>query len=241
MNLRRFLGKCLAGWFMIRSKIQPSFSQSGEDQVIRFLFFSCLQNETPTYLDIGTNHPFICNNTFYFYNRGSKGVCVEPDERFDKLIRKHRSRDIFLPIGVGTSSSADSSFFIFPSPYSGWNTFSRAEAEKRQLESGIKFECVEKMPLMGINEIIAKYFDPYPNLISIDVEGLDLEILKSMNFDAYRPEVICVESIDFSVTNQGKKINEIAEFVTSKGYFVFADTHVNTIFCRKDAFEKGIK
>ena len=62
--------------------------------------------------------------------------------------------------------------------------------------------------MVHINDVIAKYFDPYPNLLSIDVEGLDIDILKSMNFHAYKPEVICVESITFSTTNEETRIAE---------------------------------
>lgn len=238
MNWRRFLGKLFAGWQIARGKVQPSFSQAGEDQLIRYLVYNCLGISKPTYLDIGTNHPFICNNTFYFYSRGSQGVCIEPDERFAHLIKQYRKRDVFLHAGVGTGDVKEATLFGFPEPYSGWNTFSREEAEKRQNETGIKYSAHKKLPLISINEVISKYFNPYPNIVSLDVEGLDLEILKSLDFDRYRPEVICVESITFSTNNEEEKISEIADFVVSKGYFVFGDTHVNTIFCRTDAFKR---
>lgn len=238
MNVHRFLGKLFAGWQIVRGKVQPSFSQAGEDQVIRYLVYNCLNMRNPTYLDIGTNHPWLGNNTFYFYNRGSRGVCIEPDVRFERLIRQYRKRDVLLQAGVGTGDLKEAEFFIFPDPYSGWNTFSREEAEKRKAETGITFSGIKKLPLLDINEVISKYFDPHPNIISLDVEGLDLDILKSLNFDLHKPEVICVESITFSMNNEEEKISEIADYLLSKGYFVFGDTHINTIFCRTDAYKR---
>src|SRR5258708_37741514 len=98
MNLKRFAGKLLSSWYIVSSKIHPSFSQAGEDQVIRYLF-GLLKKPDPTYLDVGANHPFIGNNTYYFYIRGSKGVCVEPDPSFYHLIRRHRPRDILIEAG----------------------------------------------------------------------------------------------------------------------------------------------
>jgi len=92
--------------------------------------------------------------------------------------------------------------------------------------------------MVQINDVVSKYFHPYPNLLSIDVEGLDIDILKSMNFDTYKPEVICVESITFSMTNEETKVSEVIDFLNSKGYFLFADTHINSIFCRTDAYKK---
>jgi hypothetical protein len=71
------------------------------------------------------------------------------------------------------------------------------------------------------------------------VEGWDLEILKSIDFETYRPEVICIESVTFSLTNNENKISGMVEFITSKGYFVYADTHINTLFCDMAAFEKA--
>jgi len=238
MNWNRFTGKLFAAWQTIKSNVQPSYSQAGEDQVMRYLLYSCLVINKPTYLDIGTNHPFSCNNTFYFYKRGSRGVCIEPDIQFSGLIKKYRKGDVFIEAGVGVSKINEADFYVFPGQYCGWSTFSKEEAKSREKESGIKIKEVRKMPLININDVMGKYFSGWPNLISLDVEGLDLDILKSLDFEKYKPEVICVESITFSTVNKEAKINEIAEFVTSKGYFVFADTHVNTIFCRTDAFYK---
>jgi FkbM family methyltransferase len=220
---------------MLRAKIQPSFSQAGEDQIVRYLF-STLGISQPSYLDIGVNHPVIGNNTYYFYMRGSKGVCIEPDPDFYSLIRKHRRRDTTLQVGV--SDNADELLlYIFPHPYSGWNTFSEEEARSRGKESGVTFIKTQKVTLVTINSVMEKYFDPHPNFISIDVEGMDLAILRSLDFKRFKPEVICVETITFSTHNEEVKMQEIIDFLRDQGYFVFGDTHINTIFCRKDLYK----
>ena len=77
-----------------------------------------------------------------------------------------------------------------------------------------------------------------PNFISIDVEGLDLEIVKSLDFERFRPEVFCIETISFSIDNTEKKLGEIPAFLHSKGYITYADTHINTIFCDAALFRK---
>ncbi len=236
MNLQRIRGKLFAAWQIMQGKIYPSCSQAGEDQLIRYLFYSCLGNEQPTYLDIGANHPFSCNNTYYFYSRGSSGVCVEPDPAFFSLLKKYRKRDTVLQAGVGLYNRTEADLYVFPGRCAGWNTFSKEEAEIRVKDSGVQIEKVVKVPMININDLIAKHFTSCPNLISIDVEGLDLEILQSIDFSKYKPEVICVESITFSTNNREEKISAIPEFMRSQGYFAFGDTHVNTIFCREDVF-----
>lgn len=238
MNWKRAQGKIISAWLVLTGKLYPSGSQAGEDQLIRYLFFSCLGITKPTYLDIGANHPFDCSNSFYFYSRGSSGVCMEPDPSFYSLLKKYRKRDIILQAGVGLENSDEAQLYVFPGMYASWNTFSTAEAELRVRESGIIYREVMKVPMIKINTVLEKYFPECPNLISIDVEGLDLQILESLDFDRFKPEVICVESITFSTHNQETKVTEIGEFMRSKGYFVFGDTHINTVFCRQDAFNK---
>lgn len=240
MNWIRILGKLQASLDIIKGKVHPSFSQAGEDQVIRYLINDCLRIVNPSYLEIGTHHPVWGNNTYYFYSRGCKGVCIEPDTRYEKLIRKYRKRDTFLRAAVGIDQQTSAEFYIFPKGYSGWNTLLKEEAEERQRKTGIKFEGVETQ-LLNINDVMKQYFSPHPTIISIDVEGLDLAILKTIDFNLYKPEIICVESITFSTTNEQQKISDINEFITSKGYFVFGDTYVNTIYCKKEAFKKLVQ
>jgi hypothetical protein len=67
---------------------------------------------------------------------------------------------------------------------------------------------------------------------------MDLEILKSLDFQRFQPDVICVETISFSITNTEEKLNDTIDFMHTKGYFTYADTHVNTIFCKKELFRK---
>jgi len=234
MNWLRVKGKLSAFWKILKGDLMPSGSQAGEDQIIRYLFTSRFGINQPTYLDIGANHPFKGSNTYLFYSRGAHGVCIEPDPSFYKLLKKYRNRDTILQVGIGLGEKKEEILYVFPKPYSGWNTIIKDEAEMRVKESGISYVNELKVPMIGINEVIKTYFNRWPNLISIDAEGLDLAILQTLDFSLYKPEVICVESITFSTNNQEKNIKEIAEFMSSKGYFAFANSHINTIFCKID-------
>ena len=235
MNLIRFLKKCRKGLDVVLLNAKASYSQTGEDTIIEYLFDSVKINK-PSYLEIGTNQPKICNNTYSFYLKGCKGVCIEPDIEMVSAIKKARPNDTVLNIGIASESRTSAEFYLFPNIYNGWSTFSKEEAEIRKKESGINYK-IKNVELKNINTIIRENFNPYPNFISLDVEGLDLEILQSLDFEKYKPEVICVETISFGyLTNTEEKINSIAEFMFQNGYAVYADTHINTIFCRKELF-----
>jgi FkbM family methyltransferase len=237
MNIKRFIVKCKKGLDVVTLKAKATYSQAGEDIIVQYLFDS-LKIEKPTYLEIGTNQPLVCNNTYNFYLKGCYGVCIEPDKNMVGLIKSKRPRDIILNIGIGLTESPNALFYLFPAEVNGWSTFSEEEALLRQKETGINFTTVE-VTLKPVNSIIEEYFKPHPNFISLDVEGLDLDILQSLDFQKYKPEVICVETVTFGyLNNTEEKISSISDFMHLKGYITYADTHVNTIFCRADLFKK---
>jgi len=188
-----------------------------------------------SYLEIGTNDPIQSNNTYLFYKKGCKGICIEPDKEMYEIIKVKRPHDIVLNIGIGLPGAREATFYLFPRLLNGWSTFSEEEAIIRENESGLKAKKVT-VPLKTINNIIEEYFDTCPNFISLDVEGLDLDILKSLDFKRFRPDAICVETISFSITNKERKLQDTVDFMHSQGYFSYADTHVNTIFCRSELF-----
>ena len=237
--LKKKIKKLLAGTFF--KYIRTSYSQSGEDIIISDLF-TRLGIHNPTYLDIGANDPVALSNTYRLYTRGSRGICVEPNPILYKKIQEKRKRDICLNAGVAFDDKREADFYLFPEKLSGLNTFSKEEADfwehTGNEEIGKhKVQQVIKMKLIDVNEIMAQYFSPKPNFISIDVEGLDFEILKRIDFNQYKPEVFCIETLSFAASNKELKNQEIISFFEDKGYFIYADTYINTIFCRKEVYK----
>ena len=239
MNVDRFRGKLLAGWQIIRSRMNPGFSQAGEDKIIHYLLSHYLGIEKPSYLDIGTNHPILFNNTYLFYIRGGRGVCVEPDPRFYTLIRRYRRKDVVLKAGIGFKGEKSAAFYVFPQAQSAWNTFSKEEAEIRRSESGIDYQ-IEQQELLDINQTISLHFKTGLDIFSLDAEGIDFDIIKSLDLEKHRPKVICVETISFSTSGKPGKMQELINYISQRGYFIFADTHINTIFCREDIFQNRL-
>jgi FkbM family methyltransferase len=210
-----------------------SYSQAGEDRILSYLF-ATMGMHRPTYLDIGANDPMQGNNTYLFYENGGSGVCIEPDKAIFDNLSKTRERDTCLNIGITFDDKKEADFYVFPIP--ALNTLSKKEAEYREKNGSYKVEKIVRIPLKTINEIIQENFSATPDLVSLDVEGIDLEIIKSLDFDKYRPFAICIETISYSENRTEEKITEILDFVVSKGYFIYADTHINTIFVDEEKF-----
>lgn len=236
-SLKTYLSKIVYKVFTPPYTPEPyphTFSQTGEDVIANFLFEG-LGITHPTYLDIGANDPVWGNNTFLFYRKGGKGVCIEPDITLFENLKNVRERDVCLNVAVDLFDKKEADFYIFSEP--SLNTLSKEEAEFREKNGSFKIVKVIKIPTITVNQTMENYFDGAPDFLSIDVEGLDLEILKSINYEKFRPIVICTETIEYSETIQKKKITPIIDFLLQKDYIIFADTHINTIFVDKGVFE----
>ncbi len=233
MNIKRILAKLKVVRQLFRGAASYSFSQVGEDIIIKTLLKD-LGIKSPQYLEIGSNHPIVDNNTYLFYLTGGKGVCVEPDKVLYDLIKQRRSNDIVLNVGVGINGMTEADFYSFPQPYTGWNTFSKAEADKRVAEAGINFLEVRKVKMLGVNTLIDTYFKSGVDVMSLDVEGLDLAIIKELDFTLHQPKIICIETVLFNNTHKKVKNQELIDYILGKGYLIYADTYINTIFCRRE-------
>jgi FkbM family methyltransferase len=216
-------------------RVPLSYSQAGEDAVLRFLFADKKISQI-SYLDVGTNIPDHFNNTYLFYKNGSRGVCVEADKTLISKIKELRPEDKVLNVGVSSKGENEADFYIFD--VKGLNTFDQEEAKKKEAFGTVRITEVVKIPLMDINTIIKSNFDNYPDLLSIDIEGLDLSVLKTLDFEKYPLPVICVETCIYSENHIRPKDKRIAEFMLTKGYEIYADTYINTIFVNKEWFYK---
>jgi FkbM family methyltransferase len=205
---------------------KQSYAQCGEDQIVYFIL-QYLNVRKRDYLDVGAWHPILNNNTYLFYRLGFRGLLIEPNVALCKKLREVRPEDRVLEAGIGVTSIREADYYVMTK--SSWNTFSKEEAEHQAKVSngteGIK--KVIKMPLLDINQVMAEHFKRAPAFLSVDTQGLELAILKSIDFGRFRPEVICAETL---VTGTNKTIPETAVFMEAQGYVVRGMTFVNTIF-----------
>lgn len=209
-----------------------SYSQCGEDMIIRFAF-NAVGIWEPSFLDIGAHHPFDLSNTAHFYKSGSRGVNIEANPQLLQDFQKYRSHDINLNIRIGNEPSC-SSFYIMDPPY--MSTFSKEEAEDLVNTHGYKIVETINIQVSTVIDIVDKYFSAgKPEFLSLDVEGYDERIIRSIDFDRWSPIIICCETISFAMKGKSKKNYSIIEFLKSNGYMVYGNTNINTIFVLEDA------
>jgi len=212
---------------------RASYSQCGEDLILYHLLRNVFKLKKINFLDIGANHPFHLSNTSLFYSKNAVGTLVEPDPYFAKLLRSKRPRDKVLESGVHFSGEQTSEFYILDSPT--LNTFSKVEME-RYIQMGHELESTIIVKLINVNEILSQVGKL--DFLNLDIEGLDLQILKMVDWAKYRPKSICVETINYENEKEPKKQIEIIKYMEEMNYFVYADTYINTIFVDNVAWKE---
>ncbi|MEM1157459.1 MAG: FkbM family methyltransferase [Verrucomicrobiota bacterium] len=208
-----------------RSMAKISFAQNGEDLIIWQALSAC-QIKEPFYLDIGAHHPRKLSNTMLFYLFGFRGMNIEPDPDLFAEFPKSRPEDLNLNVGVGEKETI-ARFYRMRDPL--LNTFNAEEAQRLAQEENMELKSTLDIPVKTINQI----FEQAPqkiDVLSLDTEGNDLTILKSLNFSLFRPTVICVETLTFSTRHQGTKLSEFDTLLETHNYQKYADTHINSIY-----------
>lgn len=211
---------------------KKSYSQSGEDVIIAYIFkYLAIDISKIRYLDLGANHAKELSNTNYFYENGAQGVLVEANPLLIPELHFYRHNDIILNKLVSASENEVMDFYILSGD--GLSTPDREQAEETcKINENVSIEKVVKVTSITISDIFEKYFGGgTPDFISIDVEGYDLEILKSIDLDKYRPLVIVAETIEYRpYLPINVKVDEVERYLKTKDYVEYAFTGINSIF-----------
>lgn len=180
------------------------------------------------YVDVGANDPFNLNNTALFYQKnGWHGINVEPDIDKFRLLQEKRLRDLNINMGVSADKGIIK-FYRFED--SSLNTFSSEEAKKR-MRQGLRI--IDEVNI-SVDTMASILKNNLPNsgkidFMSIDVEGLNLEVLKSNDWNKYRPKYLCVEVAEYC-KNILTKDAEIVIFLKNQGYKEIFFNGINSIF-----------
>ncbi|SFL46976.1 methyltransferase, FkbM family [Desulfomicrobium norvegicum] len=228
---RSFLQKLVS-----KNRGQISYSQCGEDVIVRFVFNS-LNIARPSYIDIGAHHPFYLNNTAILYANGSRGINIEPNKAMLKSFKQHRPKDINLNFCVGKE---DGFIDYYIMDISTLNTASKDEAIRLEANTERRIIDVVQVPVKNINRIIDEYSNGiFPHFLTLDVEGFDEVILKSIDFEKTSPQIICVETLTYTEFTVSEKKDSLILYLKSKNYSIYADTYINTLLVRNDVWKKS--
>ncbi|MDX2154346.1 MAG: FkbM family methyltransferase [Bryobacteraceae bacterium] len=215
---------------LVETHSYPSYSQAGEDRLLYYFFQALGSVQALTYLDVGAASPVGHNNTYLFYTLGGSGVLVEANDEYGEAYSSIRPRDTVEAVAVVPSRMRNQelvSFHLLNSP--GWNTVSTEHAEVASRLGKGSLRRTLSVPCRTLNEIMAWHFtDKRLDILSLDIEGIDAEVLSEIDFSRFRPRAIVAED-PFGHAGQPTMTGPTADILRNAGYRPFGWTFVNFV------------
>lgn len=141
------------------------------------------------YIDIGAQDPSIDSVSLAFYERGWRGVHVEPTPAYAAKLREARPDEQVLELAIGTGQGL-ASFFAFAG--TGLST-GREDIARYHIGAGLS--AIElSVPMLSLAELFARHANREVHWLKIDVEGMEAEVIASWGDSQVRPWVLCIES-----------------------------------------------
>ena len=203
-----------------------SFAQEGEDLILSRIFNL---KKNGFYVDVGAHHPQRFSNTYLFYLQGWRGINIDAMPGSMEMFRELRPEDVNIEAGI-SNASEELTYYIFNE--SALNTFSDLVAAAKDGLRDYKIIDRVRVKTHKLSDVLDEYVPEGQEIdfLSIDVEGLDYQVLLSNNWVKYKPRVVVVEELSLPLEELTQRSNTYY-FLKEKGYVLFAKTF-NSFFYR---------
>ena len=190
-----------------------SYAGNREDVLLHRLFGS---QDGGFYIDVGAGDPEDHSVTKNLYDRGWRGINVEPAADLFARLWEQRTRDINLNAAV-SNREGKMTFYQFPPAQWGYSTLS-AEQASRHRAAGIDLEERE-VEVRTLARICEEHAPAEIDFLNVDVEGLEREVLEGADWSRWRPRLVMVEATE---PNTSKPTHESWEPILLEAGYSFA-------------------
>ncbi|MFC0588683.1 FkbM family methyltransferase [Novosphingobium aquiterrae] len=166
-----------------------SYSQEGEDILIGPLLEHI---QAGFYVDVGCHHPYRFSNTYRLYRRGWSGLCIDPLPGVTEAFARARPRDVVVAAGI-SQEPGELEYVMFNEP--ALNTFDPALAEAQSARPAYHVIQRKKVATLPLRDVLARHGVGQIDFMTVDVEGLDLQVLASNDWQRWRPRLVLAESL----------------------------------------------
>ena len=189
-------------------KFLNNSSQFGEDKFLLNLFD---KNYFGKYLDLGCFHPTRHSNTNLLYKNKWSGINIDLNPLSIELFNYMRPNDINLNIGI--SSKEDEKELYFIDELNTQNTLDKNQLNFLKDHHNLKENeiIVKKIKTKKLNTVLDDYNLDKIDFFNIDIEGHELEVIKTIDFDKIKIKYMCIEMIEHNHLSieYSKKIRDI--------------------------------
>ena len=208
----------------------PSYSQEGEDRVLCRVMGEN-GGATGFYVDVGALHPMRFSNTYAFYLRGWRGINIDACPGSMGEFMRARPNDINLEVAISNTPTT-LTYYAFDDP--AVNGFSKEAAEAIAATHKCTF-TTRAIETKRLTEILDQYLPPGQRIdfMTVDVEGMDEDVLRSNDWDRYRPSFLLVEDLRQSSLLRLAE-SPLVRYLDQIGYDPIARTLNTNIFRERD-------
>src|SRR5580704_317800 len=158
-----------------------SYAQHGED----VLLWEHFRGKTDGFfVEAGANHPTVCSQTWLLEQRGWKGILVEPITEKSELIKRQRPGSRVFHVALGSPEQRGRARFHV----AGVDALSGLV-----VNHDVTIDRVEEVEVRTLDDVLAEAGNPKLDFVSIDVEGVELQVLRGFDLRRHRPSVLVVE------------------------------------------------
>ncbi len=228
-GLQTFLGKYLFSLVHWKGMLthrfrQVHYGQFAEDAVLAQL----LKGNGGFYVDVGAYHPMHYSNTYLLYKRGWRGINIDPNPASIRLFNRYRPRDININFGIA-EHEGKARYFIFN--HQSCNTFSLEQRDAALKKSFIKLLGEREVALRPLRSVLDEHANGRSiDLLNIDVEGMGLSVLHSIDLTRTRPAVICIEDEELDLSKDGDHGSQIYRFLRAHSYTLHSKLGLSCIY-----------
>ena len=193
-------------------------TSSEEEKALVWKYFG--QKRDGVFIEVGANDPVHGSQTWLLEQNGWKGVLVEPQSaHYEKLRAQRKNSQVFQVACSSPDKEGEMDLLI--SVDTGGSTL-----QKQRDTHGTQFIGTERVKVTTLDKVLRQTGIEKVDFLSIDVEGHEIEVMRGLNFEKFRPSLILIED--------GVRDLSRHHFLKARGYKLVKRTCLNNWYVPRE-------